>query len=68
MVSIVVVVSPHPCYRGHGGPRGRVRADQAGVPLDEHQAAISTPWRGPVAALALSRERRVPGLRNAIGA
>jgi hypothetical protein len=38
--------------------------------LDEpgSQAAISTPWRDRAAASALRRERRVFGLRNAIGA
>src|SRR6266566_2452841 len=103
MVSMAAAVSPHPHHRGHGGPRGRVRADQADVPLDEHipmllevpgwrrirrfrlvravdlagpevleepgyQAAISTPWHDRVVAPALRRERRVFGLRNAIGA
>jgi hypothetical protein len=109
---MAAMVSPH--HRGHGGPRGRARADQADVPLDEHipmllevpgwqrirrfrlvramdapgpevlsvqelagpevleepgyQAAISTPWRDRVVASALHRERRVFGLRNAIGA
>ena len=32
-----------------------------------YQAAISTPWRDRVVASALRRERRVFGLRNAIG-
>ncbi len=36
MVSMAAVVSPHPHHRGHRGPRGRVHADQADVPLDEH--------------------------------
>ena len=31
-------------------------------------SAVSTPWRDRVAAAALRRERRVFGLRNAIGA
>ena len=35
---------------------------------DPHfRAAISTPWRDRVVASALRRERRVFGLRNAIG-
>jgi hypothetical protein len=115
MVSMAAVVSPHPHpHCGHGGPSGRVRADQADVPLDKHipmllevpgwrgirrfrlvramdapgpeflsvhepagpevlgepgyQVAISTPWRGCMVASALRRERRVFGLRNAIGA
>ena len=33
-----------------------------------YRAAISTPWRDQVVAAALRRERRVFGLRNAIGA
>ena len=33
-----------------------------------YRAAISTPWRDRVVASALRRERRVFGLRNAIGA
>jgi hypothetical protein len=33
-----------------------------------YRAAISTPWRDRVVAAALRRERRVLGLRNAIGA
>ncbi len=33
-----------------------------------YRAAISTPWRDQVVATALRRERRVFGLRNAIGA
>ena len=32
-----------------------------------YRAAISTPWRDRVVASALRRERRVFGLRNAIG-
>ena len=33
-----------------------------------YRAAVSTPWRDRVVATALRRERRVFGLRNAIGA
>ena len=33
-----------------------------------YRAAVSTPWRDRLAASALRRERRVSGLRNAIGA
>jgi thioredoxin 1 len=33
-----------------------------------YRAAVSTPWRDRVVASALRRERRVFGLRNAIGA
>ena len=33
-----------------------------------YRSAVSTPWRDRVAAAALRRERRVFGLRNAIGA
>ena len=33
-----------------------------------YRAAVSTPWRDQVVASALRRERRVFGLRNAIGA
>jgi len=33
-----------------------------------YRAAASTPWRDRVVASALRRERRVFGLRNAIGA
>jgi len=32
-----------------------------------YRAAVSTPWRDRVVASALRRERRVFGLRNAIG-
>ncbi|MGE5135756.1 MAG: hypothetical protein ACM32E_22955 [Gemmatimonadota bacterium] len=64
MVNMAAVVSPHPHHRGHCVPRGRNRADQAGVPLDP----ISLPWRDRVVASALRRERGVFGLRNAIGA
>ena len=42
----------------------------AGPEVLEHPgylAAISTPWRDRVVASALRRERRVFGLRNAIG-
>jgi hypothetical protein len=65
-MAAVVSTTPTP-HRGHGGPRGRVRADQAGVEPG-YQAAISTLWRDRVVASALRRERRVFGLRNAIGA
>jgi len=34
----------------------------------DYRAAVSTPWRDRVVASALRRERRVFGLRNAIGA
>ena len=33
-----------------------------------YRAAVSTPWRDRVVSSALRRERRVFGLRNAIGA
>ena len=33
-----------------------------------YRAAVSTPWRDRVVASALRRERRVFGLRNALGA
>ncbi len=49
-----------------------VRAIDAPGPevLEEpgYHAAISTSWRDRVVASALRRERRVSGLRNAIGA
>ena len=116
MVNMAAVVSPqpHPHHRGHRGPRGKIRADQADVEPDEHipmllevpgwrrirrfrlvramdapgseflslhdparpevldepsyHAAISTPRRDRMTASALRPERRVSGLRNAIGA
>jgi hypothetical protein len=33
---MAAVVTPSPHQRGHGGSPGRVRADLAQVPLDEH--------------------------------
>ena len=59
---------------GPGDPGTRklpVRARLAGPEVLEdpgYRAAVSTPWRDRVVASALRRERRVFGLRNAIGA
>jgi hypothetical protein len=59
--------------RGMGGPGPDFLSvhELAGPEVLEdprYRAAISTPWRDRVVASALRRERRVSGLRNAIGA
>jgi hypothetical protein len=56
---------------GPGGPDFLSLHELAGPEVLEdpdYRAAVSTPWRDRVVASALWRERRVFGLRNALGA
>src|SRR6266481_2473553 len=64
MVSRAAVVSPHPHphHRGHGGPRGRVRADQADVPLEEHiPMLLEVPGWRRIRKFRLVRAMDAPG-------
>ena len=60
---------PGPGLPEHGSfPSVHELADPEVLEDPGYRAAVSTPWRDRVVASALRRERRVSGLRNAIGA
>jgi hypothetical protein len=61
-MAAVASPSPHPRHRGHDGPRGRVRADQADVPLDEHiPMLLEVPGWRPIRRFRLVRATSSPG-------